>query len=418
VSTTTTLNSLGLASSDTASPIVRADVRAWWERRSGVVGRIRRPDAVWRESVQALSAQRASVRPQDVLVTAHRGGSLAAPESTLRAFRSALTAGADILELDVQLTSDGHVVVTHESRVETTTNGSGSVSEMTLAQLQKLNAGHWFVESRGTVHGAPKDEYHLRLPAGSAVPEDLQIVTLDRVFQEFPGTTFWIDLVAAKRAPELQRRVAELLDKHDAQDNVIVSSLDHSGIAWLQANRPWIKLSPPALTILRMGAQVYLRKGGSNNYSAIVDSYDVIALPYRFGAIREADTRADKWLRRLGMSHDRWVINRDVMTAARMAGKPVHAWTVNNPAHMAELMRLGVRSVTTDNPALAIAVRQQLAQVSTPVAACASAAETPVVSAPSTPLLGAIERGLQQLQEQWHRGMEGAAAEDSVSLAL
>lgn len=78
------------------------------------------------------------------LVIAHRGASGLAPENTLAAFRLAIALGADGVEMDVQMSSDGRPVVIHDARVNRTTNGAGSVSRMTLDQLQRLDAGSWF----------------------------------------------------------------------------------------------------------------------------------------------------------------------------------------------------------------------------------------------------------------------------------
>lgn len=75
-------------------------------------------------------------------VIAHRGDSAARPENTLGAFASALEAGADIVELDVQLTRDREVVVLHDPTVDRTTNGQGAVAELTLQELRALSAGY------------------------------------------------------------------------------------------------------------------------------------------------------------------------------------------------------------------------------------------------------------------------------------
>jgi len=77
-----------------------------------------------------------------MLVIAHRGDSAHRPENTLSAFQSAVEIGAALVEFDVQLTRDGHVVVIHDPTVDRTTSGRGSVGEMTLAELRKLSAGY------------------------------------------------------------------------------------------------------------------------------------------------------------------------------------------------------------------------------------------------------------------------------------
>ena len=79
-----------------------------------------------------------------VALSAHRGLSRVAPENTIASFEMAARAGFQGLETDAQLTSDGHWVVIHDSRVDRTTNGTGSVMNMTLSQLRELDAGSWF----------------------------------------------------------------------------------------------------------------------------------------------------------------------------------------------------------------------------------------------------------------------------------
>lgn len=76
------------------------------------------------------------------LIIAHRGDSFARPENTLDSFASALAVGAALVELDVQLTADGQVVVIHDPTVNRTTDGTGAVKEMTLARIRTLSAGY------------------------------------------------------------------------------------------------------------------------------------------------------------------------------------------------------------------------------------------------------------------------------------
>lgn len=80
--------------------------------------------------------------PQPPLVIAHRGDSAHRPENTLAAFAGALELGVGAVELDVQLTRDGHAVVIHDPSLERTTTGRGLVREQTLAQVRALSAGY------------------------------------------------------------------------------------------------------------------------------------------------------------------------------------------------------------------------------------------------------------------------------------
>ena len=77
---------------------------------------------------------------QSPLVIAHRGDSAHRPENTLASFASALEAGASMVELDVQLTGDGHVVVLHDPSVDRTTDGRGDLRQMALAEVRALSA--------------------------------------------------------------------------------------------------------------------------------------------------------------------------------------------------------------------------------------------------------------------------------------
>ena len=78
------------------------------------------------------------------MIVAHRGSSGSAPENTLAAFRQAVKAGVDMIELDVRLTADRHLVVFHDRRLGRTAEGSGPIWTKTLAELRDLDAGSWF----------------------------------------------------------------------------------------------------------------------------------------------------------------------------------------------------------------------------------------------------------------------------------
>lgn len=79
-----------------------------------------------------------------VMVIGHRGFSGVAPENTVSAFRKAIEAGCDMVELDVHLSRDGKVVVIHDETLERTTNGKGKIADFTLKELENLDAGAWF----------------------------------------------------------------------------------------------------------------------------------------------------------------------------------------------------------------------------------------------------------------------------------
>src|SRR5215218_6423375 len=100
--------------------------------------------------VPAASAQAANrwIEKDRPLNIAHQGGEDEFPSNTIYAFRKVLRAGADMLELDVGVTSDDQIVVMHDTSVDRTTNGTGLISEKTLEEIRGLDAGYWFTPDR------------------------------------------------------------------------------------------------------------------------------------------------------------------------------------------------------------------------------------------------------------------------------
>lgn len=136
------------------------------------------------------------------LVIAHRGASALAPENTLAAFSLAIALGADGVEMDVQMSADGRPVVIHDARVSRTTNGAGTVSRLTLDQLQRLDAGSWFERRLSRRPRVRAMVGRISAEAGAAAPrysgepvpslEDvlslLKPAGLERIYVELKGT--------------------------------------------------------------------------------------------------------------------------------------------------------------------------------------------------------------------------------------
>src|SRR5437773_8679711 len=121
-------------------------------------------------SMHALDSSQPRLRTSRPLVIAHRGASGLAPENTLAAFSLAIAVGADGVEMDVQMSADGQPVVIHDSRVNRTTNGRGSVTRLTLDHLQRLDGGSWF-ERRLSRHPRVRAMIgRISAEAGSVVP--------------------------------------------------------------------------------------------------------------------------------------------------------------------------------------------------------------------------------------------------------
>lgn len=112
---------------------------------------------------------------------AHRGYSLVAPENTILSYRKAIEAGADMLELDINLTSDGELVMIHDYRLERTTNGKGFVHDLTLTDIKLLDAGYQFKPYiKGTTIPTTEETIKLAIETGIKMCFEIKGGEVDR----------------------------------------------------------------------------------------------------------------------------------------------------------------------------------------------------------------------------------------------
>jgi glycerophosphoryl diester phosphodiesterase len=165
---------------------------------------------------------------------AHQGGEDEFPSNTMYAFHKALDAGADTLELDVNRTADDQFVVMHDWTVDRTTNGSGYTTEMTVAEIQALDAAYNFIPGRNAVPDQPESEYPFRGVRTGAKPPpegftaaDFRVPTLGEVMEEFPDTPINIEIKGQEDDADEFLRNAELLANFlsgsDRRDLIVVS---------------------------------------------------------------------------------------------------------------------------------------------------------------------------------------------------
>jgi glycerophosphoryl diester phosphodiesterase len=178
-----------------------------------------------------------------VLNMAHRGGRAEAPEHTLYAFKVALPKGVNTLEIDVQRTADGVLVVHHDSTVDRVTNGTGRIDEMTLAELKALDNAYWF---------DPGSSYPFRgVATGSQPPppgfsaEDFQIATVREVLETFPNVLMSIEIKGqAPASIPAAEELADLLGEFGRVSDVLIASFDDATIAAFKARDPTIHTTP------------------------------------------------------------------------------------------------------------------------------------------------------------------------------
>lgn len=151
-------------------------------------------------------------------VVGHRGAAKLVPENTLPSFEKAIELGCDATECDVRLTADGHLVICHDETVDRTTNGTGKVAELTLAQIRELDAGDGAVmptlpELLDTIRGRIRLLCELK-GEGTPAPA-VAAVRAAGMVQEVTFTSFVIDRLAEVRALGEELRIAGILTHPD-----------------------------------------------------------------------------------------------------------------------------------------------------------------------------------------------------------
>jgi len=185
------------------------------------------------------------------VVLAHAAGEDAHPHSTPYGYADSARAGVDVLDLDVQLSSDGVLVVQHDDTVDRTTDGTGPIAGMTYAQLRKLDNAYWFTKEC-TCTGRPKSAYVLRgmrtakrAPLPGYSPEDFVIPRFDDIAKKFPKYVLNIEIkgeypAAVPAAEELARI---LVDLHRESSAVVTAFDDQLAEAFHRA-APTVEITP------------------------------------------------------------------------------------------------------------------------------------------------------------------------------
>ncbi len=224
-------------------------------------------------------------------VIAHRGASGTHPENTLPAFERAVALGAHMIELDVQLTADGHPVVLHDWTLDRTTSGRGAVRRRTLAEIAGLDAGRWFSPAF----------------AGTRVP------TLEQVLAAVPIAVN-VELKASGD-DGLERRVLDVVERAGARGRVVFSSFDAASLVRLRG--------------LSGAADLAVLWAGRSIVKAIALARRVAARNVHLRKSRTAPAG---------------------IAAGHAAGLGVRVWTVNTAADFGRLTAAGVDGVFTDYP--------------------------------------------------------------------
>lgn len=244
-----------------------------------------------------------------LLIIGHRGASAHAPENTHAAFARALHEGADGLEFDVRLASDGVPFVFHDSTFKRTVNIEGNADELPSTDLSQMWAGAWF-NKRYPARAHPTFSFE-------------QIPTLAQVFERYGTHTLYAEMKCedAARQPALARAVVELIHKHDLTAHVIVKSFA------LGSLREVKRLAPEIRTAALFGR-----------------SWPRPLVPASRILSEATDCGADE----ISLHHS--LLRTATVAAAHQRGFKVLVWTVNSAAALRRALRLNLRAVFTDYP--------------------------------------------------------------------
>ena len=238
-----------------------------------------------------------------VQVIAHRGGAGLRPENTLAAFQHASELGADVLEMDVRLTADGAIVVLHDATVDRTTDGSGAVAALTLAQLERLDAGYHWPNYRG---------------------RGLRVPRLEEVFARLPQMRMVVEM--KQFAPPSAVALCALIRRSGMQAKVLVASFANDALRAFRDACPEVATSMSAFE-----ARLFVMLRGFYAPAAT--------------ALQVPDRMRETVL-----------VTPGLVETARRRKLKLHVWTVNDEARMRELIALGVDGIMTDRPDLLLGI--------------------------------------------------------------
>ena len=250
-------------------------------------------------------------KPKDWPVNfAHRGGAGIAPENTLEGFRNGIRVGAGVLELDVHSTADGHVVVIHDATVDRTTESTGAVREMTLAEIKRLDAGYRFTRDGG--RSFPYRDKGIRVP------------TLEEVYDEFVEVPINVEIKGDR--PGIEEAVWRFIEAAGAGERTLVVSESTS-------------------TIRRF-------RGASGGRVATASSSVELILLYLLTRLGLSGLSKPRYQALQGPEtyHGLRIVTLGFIRAAHERGLRVDVWTIDTEADMRRLLGYGVDGIMTDRP--------------------------------------------------------------------
>jgi glycerophosphoryl diester phosphodiesterase len=244
---------------------------------------------------------------------AHRGGDGEWPGETIGAYEHARSLGVDVIEMDIYLTGDRHLVLMHDQSVSKTTDGTGPVESYTCDQIQTLNAGYNWPGEGDFPYQKPLSKLRPELQSKLRVPK------LSEVLEEFGDMRMVIEMKPAFASPAA--KLWEMLQKYNVIDNVLVASFsDHYIDEFRDLSQGQVATSA---SIEEFGELVLGFHGFEKHpvKPCVIDAPHHLLTEHLFNKIRDR-------------------------------GYKVHAWTVNDAEDMGSMRDLEVDGIITDYPSL------------------------------------------------------------------
>ncbi len=272
------------------------------------------------------------------LITAHRGFAEVAPENTMSAFEAAFLAGADACEFDVHMTSDGVLVVIHDDTVDRTTDGTGSINELTYEYLSTLDAGSW------------KDPKF----AGEKIPTLHQTLTY---FQENNMVA-----VLEIKVADIVDEVLEMLFDTQMDKRTVIISFAESAITKILNENPDI----PALLLIYDNA--YMTGSTQDKVDSISQKADEIGTkyigPFSFQLEHLDPESFPEVVHKLENNIDPGelplALDAATIEALHDRGLIIDAWTVDSEENIRDLITYNVDFLTTNYLERAIRIKHEV----------------------------------------------------------
>ena len=202
------------------------------------------------------------------------------------AYRQAVAAGADMLEMDLRLSRDRQLMVMHDDTLDRTTNATGAVRDRTVAELQALDNANWFVPNCWSCHDRPAAEYTLRgvrtgarpAPAGYSAA-DFTIPTFQQVLDAFPDRILDVEIKDGPDGFATAEALAGVLNASPHGSRVVVVSFDDAILEHFRALAPTIATSPglSATTAWFLGTRPELPGNASVQVPPVYSGIDVVS---------------------------------------------------------------------------------------------------------------------------------------------